>query len=200
MCHGARRLAVWRNIRRIWLPVLTFFFAASWAFEVPVGSPAFENYFPDEGNHLKVVRFIAAEHSLPPYSFAYYEVAHPPLYHLAMAIVSAIVMPVLGNVHGPLLLRLINALSGAALTYLVGAGVARVSTPRVAALAAGLAGLLPGRIAVSAGVSNENLVALAGVGAFAALASQLRNPTRGEINLSIWVALAVGAKVTGLGY
>jgi hypothetical protein len=190
---------MWRNVRRIWLPLLAFCFSALWAFRVPVENPQFENFFCDEGNHLKVVRYIAEHRAIPAYSFDYYEAAHPPLYHLGFGAIAALSDRTLGSRDGALFLRLLNAMMGALLTFLVGEGIARISTPRVAALAAGLAGLLPGRIAVSAGVSNENLAALAGVGALAALAANVRNPARGRFALGLWTALAVGSKVTGLG-
>lgn len=190
---------MWRSVRRVWLPLLAFCFSALWAWRVPVENPRFENFFPDEGNHLKVARYVSERRALPAYSFDYYEVAHPPLYHIGFGALAALGDGVLGRRGGALFLRLLNALMGGLLTFLVGEGVARISTPRAATLAAGLAGLLPGRIAVSAGVSNENLAALAGAGALAALATYLRNPSRGTFALALWTALAVGSKVTGLG-
>ncbi len=188
---------MWRSLWRLWLPLLAFCFSAIWAWRIPTNDPDFANFFPDEGNHMVIARYLAENQTLPPYSYAYYEVAHPPLYHA----LAALVLIAAKSIHADMLvLRLVGALMGALLTFLVGEGVVRVASPRVAALAAGLAGLLPSRVEVTAGVSNENLAALAGAGALAALALLLRKPgsRRGLFSLALWTMLAVGSKITGL--
>lgn len=179
-----------------WLAALGFLLSALWAFRVPVplGADAirYANYFPDEANHIAVVRHIATQKSLPPYTLEFYESAHPPLYHLGAAVVWRLSEPLLGEAGAARALRLCTSLLGGWLVLLIFYGVRRVSTRSVALLAAALAALLPGRAFLFGSVSNEALAALAGAGVFTALAHKKRLP------LFLWSLVAAGAKLTGL--
>lgn len=179
-----------------WLAALGFLLSALWAFRVPVplGADAvrYANYFPDEANHIAVVRYIATQKSLPPYTLKFYESAHPPLYHLGGAMIWRLSEPLLGEAGAARTLRLCTSLLGGWLVLLIFYGVRHVSTRSVALLAAALAALLPGRAFLFGSVSNEALAALAGAGVFTALAHRKRLP------LFLWSLVAAGAKLTGL--
>jgi hypothetical protein len=162
------------------LAVLGALLSVLWALRVP----GYGNGFPDEANHLAVARYIAENRALPPYSFEYYESAHPPLYHLGAAVVYA--------AGGPLAVRLATAVLGGWLVLLVFCGVRAVSTRGVALLAAALAATLPGRAFLFGGITNEALATLAGAGVFSALTR------RRWLALTLWSAVGAGAKLTGL--
>ncbi|MGC4046569.1 MAG: hypothetical protein QM758_22480 [Armatimonas sp.] len=179
-----------------WLAALGFLLSALWAFRVPVplgaNSVRYQNYFPDEANHIAVVRYIATQKSLPPYNFEFYESAHPPLYHIGASVVWGLARPLLGESGAVRTLRLITALLGGWLVLLIFHGIRRASTYRVALLAAALAALLPGRAFLFGSVTNEALATLAGAGVFAALAHRKR------LSLFLWSLIAAGTKLTGL--
>ena len=103
------------------LVCLFFLLSALWAFAVPVrdahgGRSLFQ---PDEPNHIAVIAYIAERGTLPPYTFAYYESSHPPLYHLAAAGIYHFAEPLLGADAAVVLLRLVGSGLGVVIVWLV---------------------------------------------------------------------------------
>ncbi len=195
----------WSSIPLIALLVTFLTLSALWAVRVPrpVGANAarWSNFHPDEGNHLAVIAYMAAHRTLPPYTFAYYQSAHPPLYHLFGAVVYAVAAPLLGQDGAVLMLRLISGVLGAGVVWLTFRSAREFLCPSAALTAAGIVAGVPLFVSLSAAVTNENLAALGAAGALAAMGGGLRHgfDRRRVLGLSIWVAVGVGSKVTCLG-
>jgi hypothetical protein len=175
-----------------------------WAFVVPLRDfQGVRSLFqPDEPNHIAVITYIANHGALPPYTFAYYESAHPPLYHLAAGVVYHFAQPLLGSDVSIYLLRLMGGVLGAALVWLVW----RTALPLIggtgALFAAALVGTVPMFVSISASVTNETLAALAGAGALAGLTAGIQRgyfDRRTLLTVAFWTAIGVGSKVTCLG-
>lgn len=169
----------------------------AWALRIPVvegAESAFANWNPDEYSHVSVVKYIAGQHRLPPYTHLYATSIHPPLYHLAGALLYALC-------QATLVVRLFSALLGVGTVYFVYRAAVVWTDRPTALLAAALVTLIPMRASLSGAVNNENLVTLAAAGFFAALAEQLASTTtrRHGLYIALWVALAIGSKTTGFG-
>lgn len=197
---------VWRRRVPLLLLLATFLTLSTlWAVRVPrpVGADAvlWGNFQPDEGNHIAVIAYMAAHRRLPPYTFAYYESVHPPLYHLLGAVVYAAAAPLLGPNGAALLLRLISGVLGAGVVWLTYRSARELLPPGAALTAAGIVAGVPTFVSLSAAVTNENLAALGAAGALAALLRGLRHgfDARRTWALSLWIAVGVGSKVTCLG-
>jgi hypothetical protein len=186
--------------------VLCLFFLLSvcWTFAVPVqdsqGAPSI--FQPDEPNHIAVIAYIAQKRALPPYTFAYYESAHPPLYHLAAAGLYHYAQPVLGSDASVILLRLVGGGLGTILVWLVWQTALPLVGKQGALLSAVIVGSIPMFVSLSASVTNETLAALAGAGALSGLTAgvQRRHFDWRTLNtLAFWTAVGAGTKVTCLG-
>lgn len=214
ICHYRREIGVGKHIdtlvccgvvlsNRIWLTVLllgTFLLSSIWAVILPT-KPL--GYQPDEGSHIAVIRFMASHHgAMPPYQMGYDTSIHPPLYHEIAALLYSIVSPSVGPNTGVIVVRLLSAListGGIYATYLL---ARQTRLGRIVALpVATLAALIPMRLSLGGGASNENLAAL---GATASLLFLYMGIRRGFTNrrlffLCFWTTLAIGSKVTCLG-
>ena len=78
------------NVRLCLLCLITTLLSLCWVFAVPLDSPDYwsrlGNWFPDEADHLSVVRFWSANGQPPPYGPSYYTSQHPPLYYILAGI------------------------------------------------------------------------------------------------------------------
>jgi 4-amino-4-deoxy-L-arabinose transferase-like glycosyltransferase len=165
---------------------------------VPVGQTGYQNA-PDEAAHVNYVRILATGR-LPTQRDAArdpqqrsYEWHQPPLYYaLATTCLSV----------GPKGMRIVSILCGVAAICLIYLCAWRLfpAEPDIAVLAAGIAALTPGHIAVTSVVSNDALLEVCCTGAVFALVMALRNGF--SLWRAGWLGLAVGAamltKVTGI--
>ena len=176
-----------------WPTLVAFLLGLAWAFAIPVvnglGDP-YGNWHPDEVSHVLTVRWWAEHFSVPPYSADYAVSVHPPLYHIIAAF--------FWMLGGPLAVRIFSALLGAATVWYTFRATRALYGSGVAELAAWLVALVPMRAALSGGMSNENLAALAATATLAALAESLRGRKR-LASLALWCAVGVGSKLTCLG-
>jgi 4-amino-4-deoxy-L-arabinose transferase-like glycosyltransferase len=140
------------------LLAMLFFAIASvvWALRVPVvnGKPVSLN--PDEPSHFAVAKYIADNGSLPPYTYEYYESAHPPLYH-AIAAGFLKLWPVGTQVYA---LRLLSTLFGLCTILLIFRMGLLFLRPWSAAVGACLVATLPMFVMVSGSITNDSFAAL----------------------------------------
>ncbi len=166
-----------------------------WVAAVPLDLRHYGNWFPDEGDHLSVARYWAHFGQPPPYEPPYMTSSHPPLFYLLAGLVLR-----LGG-ENLLLVRLLCALLGLG-TTLAAWNAARLLAGREAGLlSAAVIGLVPMRLALSAGASNENLATLIAALALWTLAKIARHgitPPR-LLALAACLTLGFGVKATCLG-
>lgn len=181
-----------------------FFFAASWALCIPVPREppdVWSAFNPDEGSHIRVVRYIATHGTLAPYEYDHYEAMQPPLYHASTALIYCGTAPLLGHESAVIVLRLISCLLGV-LTIWLTYQTARLLVPaRAALLAAVCVAGVPMFVSLSGAVSNEVLAALTATGALhAAVRGYQRGFNRRRLaTLAVWVAAGIGSKMTCVG-
>ncbi len=188
----------------VFLLCLFFALSALWAFVVPVRDAQgnLSGFQPDEPNHIAVIAYIAEKGALPPYTYTYYESAHPPLYHLAAAGIYHFTQPLWGIDASVILLRLVGGCLGGVAVWLVWQTALPLIGKKGALLSAVLAGGLPMFVSLTASVTNETLAALAGAGALAGLTTGVRRRQfdgRTLVAVALWTAIGVGTKLTCLG-
>jgi 4-amino-4-deoxy-L-arabinose transferase-like glycosyltransferase len=170
-----------------------------WAVAVPLDSPGYAerygNWFPDEADHLAVARHWARFWQPPPYEPPYMTSSHPPLYHSLTGLLLRI------GGERLILVRLVSLVCGLGTLMAIWQAVRLLYGRDVALLATAIAGLVPTRLALSAGASNENLATLLAALTLALLAKITRHgATRLQlVLLGACLVLGFGAKVTCLG-
>ena len=186
------------RLRLFGILLLTAVLGTAWALSVPLHAPDYwsrrGNWFPDEADHLSVVRFWAEHGHPPPYEPPYMTGQHPPLYYL----LGAALLRVFG---GELLaVRALSIVTGLLTVWFAGVAARRLAGREVGLLATAIVALVPMRAALSGAASNENLATCLAAATLALLASATRTRRPGMLPLlALCAALGVGAKLTALG-
>lgn len=185
------------------------FISGMWAVFIPLPLEGvgewWGNYHPDEHNHIRVIVYVATHHRLPPFTGTppenFYTSIHPPLYHIAAAVVYSLLAPLIGHAGVLLTLRFVSCALGMGTVWLT-YRTARYLLPHAAALtAAAVVAGVPMFVSLSAAVTNENLAAFTAAGALWMMVAGLRHgfDRRRLIKLSVWVAAGIASKITCLG-
>ena len=183
---------------------LTYALSALWSLTTtaPI-TVASTRIFPDETSHADVARYLAAHGSLPPYTMTYATSVHPPLYHLLVAVLLSLVAPVVGMYRALIVARLATIFCSVGVVYLTYRAARHFGSRTLALTAASLVALIPTRILIGGGLTNENLAALGAAGTLAVLVGGMRGregfTPRALSLLAFYLVVGIGSKITCLG-